>query len=50
MLNTINIEKFTNFGSAIFGITPEYIKPVAAEFSICRDREKFFLKNRMQII
>ena len=50
MLNTITLEKFTNFGAAIFGITPEYIKPVEAEFSICRDREKFFLKNRMQII
>ena len=42
MLNTITLEKFTNFGAAIFGITPEYIKPVEAEFSICRDREKFF--------
>ncbi len=42
MLNKNVIKKFIKYGAALFGITPEYMKPVEAEFSIFRDREKFF--------
>ena len=42
MLNTLVLEKFTSFGAAIFGITPEYLEPLEAEFPIFRDLEKLF--------
>ncbi|MAT88216.1 MAG: monooxygenase [Aestuariivita sp.] len=45
MLNKTAFEHFENLGAALFGVTPEYIKPVEAQFPIVRDREKFFSKK-----
>ncbi|MDG1936422.1 MAG: FAD-dependent monooxygenase [Paracoccaceae bacterium] len=42
MLNQSVIEQLLNHGAALFGITPEYVKPVDAKFPIVRDQAKFF--------
>ena len=42
ILNQSVLEQLLNHGAALFGITPEYVKPVNAKFPIVRDQAKFF--------